>query len=82
MTALHPKVQQKVYALAIDGDYSVTLSMFRSEEEMNQYLWDYAFDNSGTDSETLDAFKEECDGELSEAMDQTGDGYQWDYLEV
>ena len=66
------------YALMIDNDHEASLHLFRTEEERDDFMWEYAFNNSGTEQKTLDDFKDVCGGDLSDAMEGTNDGYLTD----
>lgn len=66
------------FALAIDNDDACELHLFATNEERDAFLWDYAFDNSGTDAESLEEFKAEYDDDLGDAMQATNDGWHTD----
>jgi hypothetical protein len=68
------------YAISIDSDKTCSLDLFRTEAERDAFMWNYAFDNSGTDATTLEEFKAECDDDLGEAMERTNDGYLTDEM--
>ncbi|TJW14404.1 MAG: hypothetical protein E5W82_10535 [Mesorhizobium sp.] len=56
------------FALAIDDDDACELHLFNADAERDSFLWDYAFEHSGTEADTLAEFKAEHDDDVSEAM--------------
>lgn len=77
-----PVINSGCFALAIDNDDACELHLFASEAERAAHMWSYAFDNSGTDAETLDEFKaEHCDN-LGSAMEATNNGWHIDEMTI
>lgn len=68
------------YALAIDNDDACELHLFATEAERDEFMWEYAFDNTDTEAADLAEFKASYDNELSDAMEATNDGWHTDEM--